>query len=679
MLGINRLWLYALSFAFVGCRDVPAHFLGSEDARAPSLDASLRSDDGPAQACESCAQSSLRDAGSARSQRPLLGSARGGHVWSTFCAQQPDAAPLPPDPRTLIQPGVNAGGAAYFNAFWIDCTDDEPTTCGEYRAGLARGKALMEGGRAWYYAGDQTDALLRIDADVYNDMWRDWGLSERPRDFDQLVAERWGIPLSRRRNPYPLPGEDPNLTDGGSGQLPEALTQFRDADGRYLGDVGFNCHECHTGKVGDPDEGEGLGMLYGSGNPLVDVSIGYSKYLTGLSSLIPYGTNKTRGTGDILAYPTILGTDFDRLPHYNESLVASPAAGSVDFPAWWQVGHRTRRFHDGSFAMDNVRPVLGFFFPVLTASKLLDLDHGRQWIEARAKDAQLWLESLTAPRYPGPIDSALAEVGAVLFHTKNLWAESLRNPTPRPAGGNGSCATCHGVYAPRYVHDPAFLERPELEGIAAYVVPIDLIDTDRARYASLSERLADSLSHTWWAQGTNEEASVCFGAVDRGGYLAPPLYGVWATAPYFHNGSVPNVWEVLAPAERKPLWRRLAAPPPAGAPPNVLMGFDTNLARAYDHERLGWRYAVLPCGEGPLDCGPAQAETNPIASALRNGPYGQVWLTWNLAPMPVDTETLETRKIYNTRKYSQGNGGHAFTAVLTDDERRALVEYLKTL
>jgi hypothetical protein len=29
--------------------------------------------------------------------------------------------------------------------------------------------------------------------------------------------------------------------------------------------------------------------------------------------------------------------------------------------------------------------------------------------------------------------------------------------------------------------------------------------------------------------------------------------------------------------------------------------------------------------------------------------------------------------------YSQANTGHAFTSVLTDDERRALIEYLKTL
>jgi hypothetical protein len=29
--------------------------------------------------------------------------------------------------------------------------------------------------------------------------------------------------------------------------------------------------------------------------------------------------------------------------------------------------------------------------------------------------------------------------------------------------------------------------------------------------------------------------------------------------------------------------------------------------------------------------------------------------------------------------HGQGNGGHAFTSVLTDAERQALIEYLKTL
>src|SRR5688500_17389280 len=42
-------------------------------------------------------------------EHPLLGSARGGHVWSRHCADAPDDQLLPVDPRTLIQPGVNAG------------------------------------------------------------------------------------------------------------------------------------------------------------------------------------------------------------------------------------------------------------------------------------------------------------------------------------------------------------------------------------------------------------------------------------------------------------------------------------------------------------------------------------------------------------------------------------------
>jgi len=40
---------------------------------------------------------------------------------------------------------------------------------------------------------------------------------------------------------------------------------------------------------------------------------------------------------------------------------------------------------------------------------------------------------------------------------------------------------------------------------------------------------------------------------------------------------------------------------------------------------------------------------------------------------------VQNRSIYNTHAYSKGNHGHEFTKVLTDAERRALLEYLKTL
>src|SRR3989442_1431177 len=82
---------------------------------------------------------------------PLLGSSHGGHAWDAFCAGQPSDAPLPPDPRSLVQPGVNAAKAVYFSAWFKNChvnagpADAAPVTCGEYRARIARGAILLEG------------------------------------------------------------------------------------------------------------------------------------------------------------------------------------------------------------------------------------------------------------------------------------------------------------------------------------------------------------------------------------------------------------------------------------------------------------------------------------------------------------------------------------------------------
>ena len=610
----------------------------------------------------------------------LLGSSHGGHVWSRFCAHRPDSAELPVDPRTLVKPGVNEGLAVHFNAYWAECDGKAPRTCGEYRAGHARGEDVMVHGKMWFFGGDETDAMLAIPASTYNDMWREWGFRERPANYDQLVAERWGIPLGSERNPYPLPGEDPELTHGGSGQLPVALTQLKDGEGKWQGKMSFNCHWCHSGKVGDSDEAPGLGSLYGSGNSLLDVTAGFGKFSYGITGLIPLAANKTRGTGDILLYPAIAALDFDRAQHANESIVAAPSQGSVDYPTWWNVGHRTRRFHDGSFAMDDARPVMGFFMPIFRWTSVLDIQAGRAWIEERDQDVQLWLEALTSPEFPRPIDASLAQAGAVLFHTKDLWAPELENPVLRPEGGNGSCAGCHGAYSPRYVNDPSFLAQPELEGMASFIVPLTVIGTDAARSESLTGRLAETLDYSWWGYGEPDAKGACFGVAQTRGYLAPPLYGVWASAPYFHNASVPNLWEVLKPSDRPEIWQRVSTPRPANQP-NAFMGYDANLTRAYDFDKLGFRYDVLACSssDAALDCTDISAEESAAAKALLTGGASELWFSWNLAPQPTDAATLEKRKIYNTHKYSQSNRGHTFTSVLTDAERLALLEYLKTL
>jgi cytochrome c peroxidase len=35
-------------------------------------------------------------------------------------------------------------------------------------------------------------------------------------------------------------------------------------------------------------------------------------------------------------------------------------------------------------------------------------------------------------------------------------------------------------------------------------------------------------------------------------YKARPLDGIWATAPYLHNGSVPTLYDLLTPPDQRP-------------------------------------------------------------------------------------------------------------------------------
>jgi hypothetical protein len=101
------------------------------------------------------------------------------------------------------------------------------------------------------------------------------------------------------------------------------------------------------------------------------------------------------------------------------------------------------------------------------------------------------------------------------------------------------------------------------------------------------------------------------------GYVPPPLDGVWITAPYLHNGSVPTIENVLNSKSRPRYWKR-----------NFNKG-------EYNYEKLGWKYKIL------------------------SRPGG--------------------KKTYNTDIPGYGNYGHRFGDHLTEAERKAVIEYLKTL
>jgi mono/diheme cytochrome c family protein len=105
-------------------------------------------------------------------------------------------------------------------------------------------------------------------------------------------------------------------------------------------------------------------------------------------------------------------------------------------------------------------------------------------------------------------------------------------------------------------------------------------------------------------------------------YKGRPLMGVWATAPYLHNGSVPTLFDLLLPPERRPS--------------SFAVG-----TRAFDPVRVG--YVVDPA-------------------------------------VPDNSFTFRTVDAAGRAIDGNGNGGHDYgNAALNDEQRWALVEYMKAV
>ena len=130
-------------------------------------------------------------------------------------------------------------------------------------------------------------------------------------------------------------------------------------------------------------------------------------------------------------------------------------------------------------------------------------------------------------------------------------------------------------------------------------------------------------------------------------YKARPLNGIWATAPYLHNGSVPTLYDLLLPSalvlvtdEREP-----SDPAHAGgaAGPTRPETFAVG-ARAFDPKKVG--FATTPAA--------GDQEADVPVFHVRDPQSGE--------PIPGN---------YNT--------GHNYGTGLTDEQRWDLVEYLKTL
>lgn len=402
---------------------------------------------------------------------------------------------------------------------------------------------------------------------AYEGAGKTWGGSDPDPTTDRPSYDR---AFRERYGLHPAPF--PN--DG----LPMGIRRAVDPKDGRVG-LQVDCLQCHGGSIG--------GRSYvGLGNSQLD-AIGLFEDLSAADGkpmkFLAFTVNTSRGTvnaGQMAAFLLSL-----RNRDLSRRLFPLPLGGrfaELDTPAWWNLKHKDTLYYDGRTDGRSSRSLMQFLLGEATADRFREL-------EPVFQDIHAYLRTLEAPEYPFPVDTALADLGRGVF--------------------DRTCARCHGTYGDR-------LDYPNK------IVPLDVVGTDPIRAEAGSDALVAHYNASWFGELHQVETEMV-------GYVAPPLEGIWATAPYLHNGSVPTLHHLLDSADRPDRYRR---------PPST--DFEH-----YDPDRVGWKFEVVPPGPDP-DPG--------------------------LTP-------YEARKIFDSSRFGLSNRGHEFGDALSPDERRALIEYLKTL
>ncbi len=249
---------------------------------------------------------------------------------------------------------------------------------------------------------------------------------------------------------------------------------------------------------------------------------------------------------------------------------AEPVGGYDIMTLWNAKAHKGQPVHWDGFNTKRFEVFLSASASMGAMHKDLDLNNLRQ--------LEKYFEEIQPPKFPFAINQELAGKGRELFDV--------------------NCAACHAFGQPN----------------VGQVVDINEVGTDPHRLNSWPESAVEALKQ-WSIKEKYDSTFTHFRKTD--GYKAVPLDGIWASAPYLHNGSVPTLMDLLQVPENRPkaFYRGY------DVVDSVNVGFISNVP-----EENGFRFFK-----------------------------------------------------YKTSDVGNSNKGHLYGTDLSPDEKKELVEYLKTL
>ncbi|MEP1441742.1 MAG: cytochrome C [Hyphomicrobiales bacterium] len=215
--------------------------------------------------------------------------------------------------------------------------------------------------------------------------------------------------------------------------------------------------------------------------------------------------------------------------------IAPPTPGITDFMAVWEQDRRKvswdkekLNIHKGGGQWNGNIPLP--IYRNLAAQLTSGLNDND--IRVSAYSTKL-LSALPAPVYPFGVDTALANKGRTLFQE--------------------NCSACH------HDNNGTVYDNLGTEFNRAKIVTTPIRDAGAARLAGVCSPSTEIKIHGHSARPCAEfdgvslvgrEDLIMAAADQQLGYNALPLGGIWAQAPYLHNGSVPTLYHLLMPKSR---------------------------------------------------------------------------------------------------------------------------------
>ena len=362
-----------------------------------------------------------------------------------------------------------------------------------------------------------------------------------------------------------------------------------------------------------------------------------------------------------MIFNAIAGLDVGDGPTHLIAANIKVGTAPVRFPFLWNAS-RQDRVQWAGFAKNgndilaltrNLGQVYGVFAkfvprqPAPSSSALLN----RDYLAINSADfpsllkAEELLKAIGSPKWPWPVDAKLAQEGAAVFSrpTKDggcAECHAQQQGSPRPPFDETWLTPRYNVGTDTNVWDKVLLRKVDTGSMEGAFVPgyypplkrqdkaLELLEVtvlgtileNKSKYANAAHQAVPNKAVEVASAPVSEGSIKAAQAEDVDKtyvYESRVLHGVWAAAPYLHNGSVPTLEDLLQSAAKRP--RRFS---------------------------IGARF-------DPVKVGVAREQADPSHSYVATG--------------------CEDRASGNS------NCGHEYGTGLIDADRKALLEYLKTL